>query len=521
MNIARSSPLAALLRATVRHNPLFLLSALALLGGVWLQNPPGSGGGRPAEVALPLLLAVRGYELTLLVAMLLLGRAGLGRDVRGLALVLTPFLVDVSRTQALAALLPETWPMTFLACGASFLVTAGIGAAAARLAGRRFGPGTSAGLLTPAALSILIPLASSFLTYRGATADEVALACGLGLAAAIAAVTLVAPAGADVRLVGGISLGVLVSHALGTAWSHTGSLLLVVGPPLIAAGPGLPRLLWPGRDDPWSPLLLPAAGALCCGLSGAEHLAAWPLGLGAWSAIAAVELLRRRSFPAVVSCLLALDLLLGGPSLAGAWRGLGSGPGEPAALLGLFAWGLVRRAHPLALGLPLSLATLLTWRLDLCTPALQAVLGLHVLGAGLLAWSHRVVAPGELRLLGTLLLVVPIHLHLASGAPEPGAMAVARGTLLGLLVLAALTRTRSYAWPALLVPVEVARRLAPRGAGGWSGLGIALGFGLVALGVAVSLWRERLLAWLEEAPPPPPEEAEASPAEVTSPGLAA
>lgn len=520
MNAARSSLPAALLRAAVQHNPLFLLSALALLGGVWLLNPPGSGGGRPAEVTLPLLLAVRGWELTLLAAMLVLGRAGQTRDVRGLALVLTPFLADVSRTQALAALLPESWPGTFLACGATFLLTVAIALLAARLAGRRYGLGTWPGLLTPAALAIVIPLASSFLTYHGASADEVALACGLGLAAAIAAVTLAAPAGADVRLLGGISLLVLASHVLGTTWTHTGSLLLAAGPALIALGPALPRLVWPGRDDPWTPLLLPAAGALCCGLGGADLAPAWPLGLAGWSAIAAVELARRRSFPAVCSCLLALDLILGGPSLGGAWRDLGCSPGEPVALLGLFAWGLARRAHPLGLGLLLGLATLLTWRLDLCTPALRAVLGLHVLGAGCLAWSHRLVAGGELRLLGTLLLVVPIHLHVASGAPEPGALAVARGTLLGLLALAALTRTRSYAWPVLLLPLELARRVAPRGSGGWGGLGIGLSFGLVALGVAVSLWRERLLAWLEEAPPAPPE-AEASPVEETTPGLAA
>lgn len=509
---SRSSSLpAALLRAAVEYNPLFLLSALALLGGVWLVNPPGAAGGRPASEALPLLAAVRGYEVALLVAMLLLRRAGLARDVRGLGLVLTPFLLDVSRTHALAALLPETWGGTFAACAATLALTLGLALLAGRLAERRFAPGTWVGLLTPVVLALALPLLGSFLTYRGVEAGQVTLVLGLGLALAIGAVGLVAPRGSDVRLVGGIGLGVLASHVLGTTWSHSGDLLLVAGPGLIALGPALPRLLWPGRDDAWTPLLLPAVGALCC--AGPEGpVLAWPLAVGALAALAGLEAARRRGLPQLLTALLALDLLLSGAHPGIGWGSLGSSLGEPLLLLGLFGWGLARCAHPLALGGTLGAASLLIWQLDLPLPELvQGLLALDTVGVGFLVWSHRpgARAPADMRLVGVLILVAPAHLLLAPGVREPLAVGLAAGTILGLGLSGLLLRVRLYQLALLLLPLEGARRVAPRGAGAWGLLGIAGGFLLVALGVTVSLYRQRLLAWLDEVrDEPPPGDAE-------------
>ncbi len=52
------SLLRALLEGLVRNNPLFLVSALVLLIGAWLLNPPAIGGGRERGAVLTLLVAV-------------------------------------------------------------------------------------------------------------------------------------------------------------------------------------------------------------------------------------------------------------------------------------------------------------------------------------------------------------------------------------------------------------------------------------------------------------------------------
>lgn len=543
------SPLLVLVRAFVEYNPLFVLSAMALLCGVWLQNPPGGGGGRPAGLLLPLLLAERGYELALLAAMFSLTRlartapiagavrqvrelpgagrllspflvdispwfgarageawpTGRDRDVRGLGLVLAPFLVDVSRTHATAALLPETWPQTLLACAATLALTAAFAWTAARLIGRRYDPLGWVALLTPAALALGVPLLASYLSYRGAGPGEVTLGAGLGLALAIAASSLGWGRHRDGRVLGAISLGVLASHVLGTAWTHSGPLHLAIGPALIVLGPALPRLAWPGVPDRLTPLVLPIAGALAMGASSGEAPGAWPLALAGWTVLHALEAWRRRSLPFACSLLVALDLLSLAPASGFEFERtldlVGRSPAELVALLGVFAWGLHRRAGPVALGLPLGLASLHAWQLGLLGPRLDPLLGLELLGAGLLAWSLRLRpgAPTGLRLVGLALLLLPGQLGL-DGLAGPAALLLGKGPLVGLLLLALATRTRALAWPALLLPLEGAREVAPRGAGGWGALGIGLGFALVALGVALSVCRERLLAWLEPEP---------------------
>lgn len=553
MSMPSRSPLLVLVRAFVEYNPLFVLSAMTLLCGVWLVNPPGGGGGRPVGLLLPLLLAERGYELALLLAMFALTRVatrtaiagavgqvrelpgagrllspflvdispffsrlggggpaeawptGRDRDVRGLALVLAPFLVDVSRTHATTALLPETWPATIAACAATFALTAALAWTAARLIGRRWDALTWTSLLAPAALSIGVPLLASFLTYRGAGAGEVTLGAGLGLALATLASSLSWSGCRDGRVLGAIGLFVLATHVIGTAWTHSGPLLLAIGPALIVLGPTLPRLAWPGlaAADKVTPLVLPVLGALAMGASSGEAPGAWPLGLAGWTVLHALEARRRRSVPFALSLLLALDLLAVAPAAGFSFERslglLGGSPLEPLALLALFGWGLVRK-NPLAVALPLGLSAFLTWQQGLLGSRLDPVLAAELLGAGLIAWSLRVhpATPTALRLLGLVLLVVPAQLAL-EGRADTAALLLEKGPLVGLLLAALALRQRALAWPALLLPIEGARAAAPSGSSGWGALGIGLGFALVLLGVVLSLYRERLLAWLEPA----------------------
>lgn len=500
------------LRGLIRHNPLFLVSALLLLVGAWLVNPPAATGGRERENIVPLLFAVQGYELTLLGAAWLLARRGLVRDVRNLVLVLAPFLLDVSCTNALAAEETTTWPGHALAVGTLLALVGAKAAVAARLLGRVYDRGAWAALLAGPVAVALLPIGTSFLAHRGASGDELALAGGLALAGLALTVGWGAGRAADVRLLAPISLGVAGWHVLGTAWSHSGSLLLVVGPTLAALGVALPRLAWPTVADKVTPLVLPALGALCCGLPGLDRpepflgLSAWQTGLLALGAIHGFHAARQGTLPFVLGVLAAIDLAAGGATLAGSLAHVGRGAAEPLALFALFAWGLARRAPAPALAVPLLLGAALTYRLHpVGRAALDAVLALDLVGAGLLAWTHRVhgtsLDGARARFAGALLLLVPIHVEAAWGPyGEAAAPGLARATLAALLALGLATRLRVYALPGLLLPLEAARGLAPGGAAGWGALGIAGAFGLVAAGVAVSLQRERLLAWLEAEP---------------------
>lgn len=513
----------ALLEGLVRNNPLFLVSALVLLVGAWLLNPPSIGGGRDRGAVLTLLAAVKAYELTLLGAAYVLSRrGGLTRDVRNLVLVLAPFLLDVSCTDALAVEQTGTWGGHLLGIAALVAFAAGQAVVAARLVGRRYDALTWGVLLAGPAVAHLLPLAQSFAAHAGLAPSEAALASGLGLAALIGAVCHGATreGGADLRALAPILLGVAGYHAGATTWTHDGSLLLVAGPALIVAGPLLPRLVWPALAadrlalvERWSSFVLPAAGALACGLPGLFTgqepillLTAWQVGLAGAAAVHGLVAVRGRSLPHALGLMLAVDLAGGGASLQHSVAALGSGAVEPALLLAAFVWGVVRGAHPAVLAVPLVLAAGCIYRLHPATllPAgapLDAALALHVVGLGVLAWSQRThggsPAAAGWRLLGVLLLVAPAYVEMSWDQPEAGAALLGRTTVAGLLVAAVALRQRSFALPALLLPAEAARALAPTGSSGWGGLVMASAFALVGAGVVVSLKREALLAWLE------------------------
>ena len=78
-----------------------------------------------------------------------------------------------------------------------------------------------------------------------------------------------------------------------------------------------------------------------------------------------------------------------------------------------------------------------------------------------------------------------------------GAGAGGRGAVLPLLGPALLPRRRVFGLPALLVPIQGVVTLAPESSQGWGAVGVFAAFVVVSLGVALSLHRDRVLAWLE------------------------
>lgn len=515
----------AAIRNFVTYNPLFLFSALLLLGGAWAVNPPRTHGGRDRETLFELFGAVQLYELVLLgAAALLARRAGLARDVRNLSLVLAPFLMDISCTNALTAEQTGTWGGHVLAILGLLAGVAGKGWLATRLVGVRFDALTWAALLAGPLAVTAAPLSASFLAHHGFTPAEEALAAGLTLAGLILLWGAAhARAGADapaLRALAPIVLGVATWHALGTAWAHTGSLLYVLGPALIALGPVLPRLAWPAlaARDVWTPLLLPAAGAFLCGLPGVDGRepwlggSAWQLGLIGLALTHTALFARHRGVGFLLGVLAACDLLAAGATLERSFDRVGDGPAEPAVLLALFGYALAQRAHPVLTLSPLALAAALAARLGVAGGPLDALVGLDVLGAGLLAWTHRAHGKGAegtaWRFVGCALLWFPAHvLALRGGSFGEPALLFGRVALVGLVVLGLATRLRGYAVPALLLPLEGLRHATPSSTAGWGALGITGAFVAVGLGVLVSLKREALLAWLEQDGPDRDEEA--------------
>lgn len=504
----------AAIRNFVTYNPLFLFSALLLLGGAWLINPPGPNGGRDPLLVLQLFGVVQGYELALLAASFVLARRGLTRDVRNLVvLVLAPFLMDVSCTSALTAEQTGTWPGHLLAASGLLALVGLKGLAASRLVDVRFRPLAWAALLGGPLVVTFGPLAMSFLAHHGFAPAEQTLAVGLALAGVVLLWGLAHdPRAADataLRALAPVVLGVSTWHALGMAWTHEGSPLYVVGPALVALGPALPRLAWPhlAARDAWTPLVLPALGALCCGLPGlgapepVVGLSAWQLGLLGATVVQGVAFHRHGALPSLLGALLAVDLAAGGATLQASLRHVGGGFVEPLVLLALFSYGLLRRAHVAAVFPPLLAAAALTARLELVGGLADLGLGVHVFAAGLLAWTHRAhgttPAGARARFVGCTLLWLPVHLYALRHPLAADAAWAARGTLVALLSLALATRLRGYAIPALLLPVDALVRAAPSTASGWGALGIGLAFASVAGGVALSLRREAILAWLE------------------------
>lgn len=506
----------AAIRNFVTYNPLFLFSALLLLGGAWLANPPRPDGGR--DGLLQLFGIVQGYELSLLGAAWLLARRGLARDVRNIVVfVVAPFLMDISCTNSLTAEQTGTWGGHLLAAGGVLALVAAKAWAASRLvepAVRPFRAMTWAALLAGPLAVTAAPLVTSFLAHHGFAGPELALAGGLTLAGLIflwgQAHDPEAADASALRALAPVVLGVATWHALGNAWTHGGSLSYVIGPALIALGPVLPRLGWPqlAARDAWTPLLLPAAGALLCGLPGLDSpepfigLSAWQLGLVGMAVVHGVGFRRHGALPFLLGLLAAVDLAQGGVSLDDSLHQIGRGAAEPVVLVALFAYGLVRRAHAAVIFPPLALAALLTYRLD-AFGRLDAPLAIDLLGAGLLVWTHRThgrdASAASFRFAGCLLLWLPVHV-LAAQEPHLASLAwTGRGTLVALAVLAAATRVRAYTVPCLLLPLDLARHAAPTTTTGWGAVGIGLAFVAVALGVVVSLRREAILAWLERA----------------------
>ena len=159
------------LRNFVLYNPLFVLSAVLMIGGAWLLNPPTSEGGRSLLLLFKLLGIVQLYEFALLGAGALLARhVRLERDTRILMLILAPFLLDVTfTTSSLVVSLPNHVDVSFAwALAFGVVVLAGIKAGiAAHLNNRRFTPLEWTALLAGTALVTLFPLAGHLMALHG------------------------------------------------------------------------------------------------------------------------------------------------------------------------------------------------------------------------------------------------------------------------------------------------------------------------------------------------------------------
>jgi hypothetical protein len=519
MNAARREvprPLGrALLRSLVVANPLFLLSALVMLGGAWLWNPPDAHGARPLALVVPLFLAIQLYEVCLLGAGLFFStRRGLERDVRSLGLVLAPFLLDVTFTGASLAVciwhqFPSDVPAWIFA--GTFVVLASVKLALSlRSAGRRIGGTAFTGLAAALVLVVSYPLFSARLVICGTEPPSLAFLGGLALAALLLLVALGAWTDASrlVRAVSPLVLGVAALHVGSTCWSNRGSLALAAFPPLIALGLGLTSLLGdrPLGYDPRAPLAVPLLGVLLAGVADGRPFGAapWSLALAGYALVQALLFARTRSVRFAVAAALAADLARGG-SLADSLALLGTSPLEAIAFLALFLAGVWKKANPVALAVPVLLATLVVLRDG--HDGLHLLVASDVLALSLLVWTHATHGRGAAgaipRFLGSTLIYAPAVFHAATESGGAPAQLVLLGSLGFLVLLACVTRVRLYAFPALLIPASRGIQAAPATAFGWGVLGVALGFVLVALGVFTVLRRERLLAWIDGGEPLP------------------
>ena len=522
-----------LLKNFVTYNPMFLFSAMFVLGGAMLLNPPSSSGGRDLGLLLQLFLAIQVYELCLLGAAAILHRRGdLRRDVRNLSLVLSPFLVDVTfTTAALIAGVGQDFGYA-----PAFGLIAGVLALSAfklrcvsRLTGKRFDAPTWVGLLAGPVLVAVYPFLVGMLAFGGVRGDWLWLSGGVALAAIgvlFAWLSERAPETAardgeapldrwQVRCLSAVPLAVGAYHVLGTGYSWStiefdpSTYLLILGPVLIAGGWIVPRLVWPHwvLRDRITPLVLPAAGALCLGLADGEALglSTWNLGLAGVAALHALLLRRDGALRYAGGLLLALHMTLGGTTVADSFAAFGSNPLEPVALLALVAYGIYRKVPEQALVVPVALAAFLVAHLDLVGSELDAVLAIDTAALCLLAWTHRIHGCDpkgvSYRYVGSLMLWLPAGL-VAINAANAGHVAqtakvFAGAAILGLLIAGVLLRERTYALPSLLIPGKLAHKLAPASASGWGTLVIGLAFAAISGGVLIALRRERLLAWLE------------------------
>lgn len=509
-----------LLRNFVLYNPLFPFSAMLVLGAAWLLNPAQSDGGRAVPLLLQLLGVIGLYQVALLSAAgVLWRRGGLERDVRGLVLLLTPFLLDVTfTTSSLTVGLVSaggSWGTVTL-IGGILALTAIQLRIAAGLMGRRFDALAWLALLLGPALVLSVPALGAALALAG-HADVIGVVVGFLLAGFVLLVGLVSGTEADdaggretLRRVAPLALVAALAHALMSAWTYQAPLLHVVGPVVIALGAVGPRLFPSLRPQAeFVGAALPLIGALLCGLpqvvGGGAPVGAWTLGLVALAGVHGVLFFKHQGFPFLAGVLGAALLSAGGSTMQTSFAAVGANPLEPFALAALFGFGLWRRSHPALLALPLLLGAKLTASLALFGSGLDVVLALDLIALGILAYTHREhgrsAEGASCRLVGSTLLYLPAalvaispsvpHLHTA-------AMVMTGVALLGLGALALATRSRVYAWPTLLLPLQGAIEIAPSSTQAWGVLGLGAAFALVCGGVLVSLKRDQVLAWLSE-----------------------
>ena len=494
-----------LLENFVRANPLFLFSAGALLLGAWLLNPPGGDGARSLPLLLQLFGVVQVYEFALLGAAALLAKRGARRDVRGLLLVLGPFLLDVTFTSGgLCALLQQNagWApaLTLVALNLSVAwLKLHIGL---RLVGQRLSPSAMASLALGPLLVGLTPLVGLGLAAQG-MAHLTSLVTGGGLALLVACLAASAE-DATLRRLAPLALVGVGVHALSTAWVYGSPISWTLAPSALVLGVAAPRLfpaLVPYRRG--LALAFPAAAVVLGAEWGGVSAAQWrPILVGA--ALVQCVALRQRPGELVhwLALALALDLAFGGGSAQESLRSLGGTPFEPSALLIASGVSLARRTSP---ALTLSLAgagvVLGLGQVELA-PHVEAVLAIQALGAlsfvagRRLAQAHPGAQARHLRLAGALAFGLTPALTLVWIPGEELVVALSR--VAGLILILAAWRLRSslLAGAALPAGAELLARLTPSSSAGWGVASLALAFGLVAAGIGVSLQRDRLLELL-------------------------
>ncbi len=503
-----------LVRNFITFNPMFLISACLALVGAWLANPPTTEPDVPLTIRL--LVGLHGYQLALLGAAAVLARTGKNvRDVRNLTAVLVPFLLDVTCTGALlsdhAGGLAARAGLAVLLLG----LAAGQGAVAARLAGRAFGAAGWTALGACGAVVALAPVATSALAAWGLASPGRGLALALAFAGAT---TLLAYAsrdgarrGADaVRALAPLALALVAWRCVSVAWAHDAVSLVPAAVAFSSVAHAVPLF---ARD----PSLRP-----------------WNTTLGLVTPIAAFAILDPSSVP-FDQTLLALALVRAMGYAAAPWApdallalglvrlsfGLGANPGLVGPDLvvtgGLCALAVLRRwSAPVTAGLALALA----WALLAAGPAqllhpmrwaaaaFDRALALQVVGGVVLAWTLRVHGLDRAglwpRAVGAALLWAPVALLGANrGHPlAPASLALAHAGGLAVVALAWPARTWSFALPALALAAVDLRRLGGPSPAVLGALVLGLAFAAVGVGLAISLRRDALLAWLDRDTPP-------------------
>lgn len=526
------APARVIFHNLIVYNPLFMLSAMLIFVGAWLMNSPQNTEARSLEFLFQLLGTIVVYQFSLLVAGYVLSRRasmdvlkneesfdkraynpGLERDLRNLLVVLCPFLLDITFTNASVGI--KLFNSMGLSYGIALSVFNVIFAAmaarfAARLTERRFDRLSWFALLAGPTLVAFFPVLGAFMSEEGFH-GEIGVVVGFALAGLILLYSRVTGEDQDrwvVRRLAPLTIIAAFIHGCGTTWSfeapETESLwnvISVLGPVLMVLGPVLPKMLWPNfaeRDQitgivlPWIGVALLAYPELPkFGLSGLHF------GLTGLIIVHGCLALARRSFIPLLSVSMGLYLMSSGTIISPAL--------EIVFPLALFTHGIVKRAAPIALACLLGLAAYQTGTSEILEEAVAAVLALGIIGGGLLAWTHRThgVRPegAMFRFAGCFLLFVPSYL-VALGSSDQSLQIMGQAwawcSILSLLVMWRVTKLRAYAYPSLLLVVESLIYLAPSNAAGWGGVGLGCGFVAIALGVTISFQRDALLLHFSE-----------------------